>query len=98
MTLPEPARSGGLHHVEVWVPDLAAAVSSWGWLLGELGWQPYQHWDAGRSWLRDGTYLVLEQSPALFPDRHPNAGGPDVYAAYLADTQGYEVELVARWP
>jgi catechol 2,3-dioxygenase-like lactoylglutathione lyase family enzyme len=31
----------------------------------------------------------------LFPDRHPHAGGPDHYAAYLEDTDGYEVELVA---
>ncbi|WBC17690.1 hypothetical protein O7600_13060 [Micromonospora sp. WMMA1998] len=57
---------GGLHHVEVWVPDLEAASRSWGWLLGEL-----------------------------LPERHPHAGGPDSYAAYLTDGQGYEVELVA---
>jgi hypothetical protein len=25
-----------LHHVELWVPDLAGAVGPWGWLLGEL--------------------------------------------------------------
>jgi hypothetical protein len=31
----------------------------------------------------------------LFADRHPYAGGPDTYAAYLEDGQGYEVELVA---
>jgi len=31
----------------------------------------------------------------LFPDRHPFAGGPDHRAAYLADADGYEVELVA---
>jgi len=31
----------------------------------------------------------------LFPDRHPHAGGPDHYAAYLANTDGFEVELVA---
>ncbi|GAB4047336.1 VOC family protein [Catellatospora paridis] len=31
----------------------------------------------------------------LFADRHPHAGGPDTYAAYLEDEQGYEVELVA---
>ncbi|MFF5072451.1 VOC family protein [Micromonospora olivasterospora] len=31
----------------------------------------------------------------LFPDRHPYAGGPQTYAAYLANDQGYEVELVA---
>jgi catechol 2,3-dioxygenase-like lactoylglutathione lyase family enzyme len=31
----------------------------------------------------------------LFADRHPYAGGPEHYAAYLEDTQGFEVELVA---
>jgi catechol 2,3-dioxygenase-like lactoylglutathione lyase family enzyme len=31
----------------------------------------------------------------LFPDRHPHAGGPDNYAAYLENTDGFEVELVA---
>lgn len=31
----------------------------------------------------------------LFPDRHPYAGGPQTYAAYLANTDGYEVELIA---
>lgn len=128
--------NGSLHHVELWVPDLAAATRSWGWLLGELGWGPYQHWDAGRSWRLGDTYLVMEQSPALsgpahdrlapglnhlafhagpraevdrltaaapahgwtllFPDRHPYAGGPDTYAAYLEDTLGYEAELIAE--
>ena len=28
----------GLHHLELWVPDLAEARRSWGWLLSELGW------------------------------------------------------------
>lgn len=31
----------------------------------------------------------------MFPDRHPFAGGPGTYAAYLEDDDGYEVELVA---
>ncbi|WP_372700050.1 VOC family protein [Arthrobacter sp. JSM 101049] len=31
----------------------------------------------------------------LFADRHPHAGGPDHYAAYLEDADGFEVELVA---
>ena len=30
--------------------------------------------------------------------RHPHAGGPDHYAAYLASTDNYEVELVAAEP
>jgi hypothetical protein len=31
----------------------------------------------------------------LYADRYPHAGGPDHYAAYLEDGDGYEVELVA---
>ena len=34
----------------------------------------------------------------MFPDKHPYAGGPDHYAAYLTDDQGFEVELVAGPP
>lgn len=124
-----------LHHVEVWVPSLARAERSWGWLLTALGWAEYQRWPAGVSYRDGATYVVFEESPALtgrthdrcapglnhlalhagtrddvdalvtqapdhgwvllFADRHPFAGGPDTYAAYLADADGYEVELVA---
>lgn len=126
---------GLLHHVEVWVPDLAAATSRWGWLLTQLGYEPLQSWEAGLSYRLGPTYVVLEQSPAMtdhtherrrpgvnhlafhagsrgqldelvsgcaergwhlmFADRHPFAGGPQHYAAYLQDDDGYEVELVA---
>lgn len=60
----------GLHHVELWVADLAAAQRSWGWLLTELGWVEYQRWPAGMSWRVGGTYLVIENSPACRGDRH----------------------------
>jgi catechol 2,3-dioxygenase-like lactoylglutathione lyase family enzyme len=130
--------AGGLHHVELWVPDLDRAVQEWGWLLGRLGYKPFQDWPDGRSWRLGGTYLVVEQSSALtaaehdrlrpglnhlafhagprqrvdelaadgpaygwtllFPDRHPYAGGPGHYAAYLASTDNFEVELVAVEP
>ncbi|MGW7421255.1 VOC family protein [Streptomyces sp. NPDC054813] len=32
----------------------------------------------------------------LFTDRHPYAGGPGHYAAYLENGDGFEVELVAQ--
>ena len=32
----------------------------------------------------------------MFADRHPHAGGPDHYAAYLENADGFEVELVAH--
>lgn len=68
MTVAAPA--GGLHHVELWVPDLAGAVARWGWLLTELGWSPYQDWPAGRSWRYGATYVVLERSRDLTAATH----------------------------
>ncbi|MGI5439074.1 VOC family protein [Streptomyces shenzhenensis] len=133
---PGPA-PGTLHHVEIWVPDLTNATEDWGWLLESLGYSPYQEWPAGKSWRKDHTYLVFEQSPALtahrhdrrapglnhlafhagsrrdvdalvetatgngtwrllFPDRHPHAGGPGTYAAYLENRDRFEIELIAH--
>lgn len=61
---------GVLHHVELWVPDLARATASLGWLFEALGHTVFQDWDAGRSWRLGSTYLVLEQSPALTAGEH----------------------------
>ena len=57
--------TGVVHHIELWVPDLQRAMASWGWLLGALGYQPFQQWAAGCSWRLGATYIVVEQSPAL---------------------------------
>jgi catechol 2,3-dioxygenase-like lactoylglutathione lyase family enzyme len=60
----------GLHHVELWVPDIARAIDSWGWLLGTLGYEVYQDWPGGRSWRAAGHYIVVEQSSALSAGVH----------------------------
>jgi RimJ/RimL family protein N-acetyltransferase/catechol 2,3-dioxygenase-like lactoylglutathione lyase family enzyme len=65
-----PVPTGGLHHVELWVPDLARAETSLGWLLGELGWCPHQRWSDGVSWRRGSVYVVVEASSARVSDRH----------------------------
>jgi RimJ/RimL family protein N-acetyltransferase/catechol 2,3-dioxygenase-like lactoylglutathione lyase family enzyme len=133
-----PPTAGALHHVELWVADLAATEESLGWLLGELGWRVDARWRGGVSWRRGATYVVAEDSPdrvgdaherrrpglnhlalhagdrarvdeltkeavargwrLLFADRHPHAGGDAHYAAYLEDSAGFEVELVAAPP
>lgn len=61
---------GALHHVELWVPDLPRAITSFGWLLNALGYAEYQSWEAGRSWRLGATYIVVEQSPALTATHH----------------------------
>jgi catechol 2,3-dioxygenase-like lactoylglutathione lyase family enzyme len=125
-----------IHHLTLWVPDLDRARTSWGWLLGELGYVSYRRWDTGEAWSHQTVRLVLEQSPDMVPgmlhsrlrpgmnhlafdvpspsavdllaerapdhgwqrlyaDRKPHALPPDTYAAYLEDSDGFEVELVA---
>lgn len=133
---PRPDGSrGSLHHVELWVADIAAAKREWGWLLGRLGYRLGDDWGHGQAWELGPLYIVIESGPdvapgrhdrvrpglnhlafhagsrgdvdavvadsaeagwtLMFADRHPFAGGPDHYAAYLESTEGFEVELVA---
>ena len=54
-----------IHHIELWVPNLTRAEASWGWLLVELGYQPFIQWPEGQSWRAGAIYIVLEQSPDL---------------------------------
>lgn len=60
----------GLHHVEIWVADLAAAQAGWGWLLGELGFRRESAWPEGESWSAGGAYLTFTTSPNLSRDDH----------------------------
>jgi catechol 2,3-dioxygenase-like lactoylglutathione lyase family enzyme len=57
-----------LHHVTLWVPDLVRAESSWGWLLGEMG---YVRDDALDTVLlfrhASGFAVALEQSSDMVP-------------------------------
>ncbi len=132
----DPPPTGAIHHVELWVPNLDKAITSWGWLLTALGYRMFQDWPGGRSWQAGHSYIVVEQSPArtasrhdrcrpglnhlafhvetrelvdeltreaqlhgwqlMFTDQHPFAGGPQHYAAYLENSDGYEVELVGH--
>ncbi len=124
-----------LHHLEIWVDDLAASTASLGWLLSRIGYQIQSQWANGISYEFGDHYIVLESGPdvlhqrherrspglnhfafslpnaedveavvaesmqhgftLMFADKHPYAGGPDHYAAYLEDNAGFEVELVA---
>ena len=49
-----------LHHLDLWVDDVATAEGEWGWLLAWCGWQRE---DGMLSWVHpDGTYLFMEHS------------------------------------
>lgn len=67
-----PPTSSGLHHLELWTADLAAAEPAWHWLMTTLGWRAerVEGWDLGRIWRHaDGSYLVLEQSADVRGER-----------------------------
>ncbi len=66
----EAARTGLLHDLELWVPDLSAARPRWQWLLGALEYEQFQSWDNGVSYRLGPTYIVLEQSAALIEGSH----------------------------
>ena len=57
-----------LHHLTLWVPDLARAEPSWRWLLGELGYR-VQAPREGVLVFRcdDGAAIVMEQSRDMVP-------------------------------
>ena len=52
---------GTVHHIELYVRDLAVSLEFWGWLLAELGYSEFQRWDQGVSYVLGGTYIVFVQ-------------------------------------
>ncbi len=52
----------GLHHVEIYVSNLKISKKFWSWFLDLLGYQEYQAWDAGFSYILDTTYIVFVQT------------------------------------
>jgi catechol 2,3-dioxygenase-like lactoylglutathione lyase family enzyme len=97
-TPPGGAVTGTIHHLEFWVPDLDRAAASWGWLLEELGYEPFGDWPGGRSWRAGQTYIVLEQSPDRTASRHDRLRpGLNHIAFHVADQEQVE-KLVAVAP
>ena len=90
--------TGTLHHVELWVPSLERAVASWGWLLAELGYEPFQDWPAGRSWRLGETYLVLERSADLSADTHERLRPGLNHLAFHVDGAARLDEIVIAAP
>jgi catechol 2,3-dioxygenase-like lactoylglutathione lyase family enzyme len=54
--------AGKLHHVEIYCSDLKKSADFWGWFLSELGYQVFQKWSAGVSFILADTYLVFVQA------------------------------------
>ena len=53
---------GKLHHVELYVKNLKRTKDFWSWLLKELGYEEFQSWEQGISYIHGETYLVFVQA------------------------------------
>src|ERR1700749_2980567 len=89
---------GLLHHVELWVPDLAKAEREWGWLLGRLGYEPFQDWADGVSWRLGPVYLVVERSRAMTAGPHDRLRPGLNHLAFHAGTRDEVDALAADGP
>ena len=59
-----------LHHVELYVSDLARSLHFWTPLFGLLDYREFQRWPEGVSYMHGDTYLCLVQAP----QQHLDAG------------------------
>ncbi|PJN87632.1 VOC family protein [Bacillus sp. mrc49] len=53
---------GFIHHIELYVSDLRRSIGFWGWFLEEMGYEPYQEWEIGKSWRLAEMYIVFVQA------------------------------------
>ena len=98
MTGTTAGRTGLLHHVELWVPDLGRALASWGWLLAQLGYTRFQEFPGGISWRLGDTYVVAEQSPALTAAEHDRCRPGLNHLAFHVASRELLDELVVAAP
>jgi catechol 2,3-dioxygenase-like lactoylglutathione lyase family enzyme len=86
-----------LHHLEIYVSNLSKSSEFWGWLLGELGYDPYQKWDSGISWKHGETYLVFVQAEERFLDvvYHRSRVGLN-HLAFQAESRQQVDEITTR--
>ena len=57
-----------LHHLTLWVPDLARSEPAWRWLLGEIGYHVDRSLDHVLVFRHHSGFAVaLEQSPDMVP-------------------------------
>jgi catechol 2,3-dioxygenase-like lactoylglutathione lyase family enzyme len=90
-----PAR-GSLHHLELWVRDLEAARTSWGWLLDRLGYARGDVWERGESWHLDDAYVVIESGPDVLDVAHERRRPGVNHVAFHAGTRAEVDELTAE--
>ncbi|MBR8643968.1 hypothetical protein KEH51_02125 [[Brevibacterium] frigoritolerans] len=87
---------GFLHYIELYVSNSKRSIDFWGWFLDEMGDEPFQEWESGRSWRLGEMYIVLVQAETRFLDipYHRGRVGLNHLAFHAASRQ--QVDEVAR--
>lgn len=62
------AKTGTLHHIEIYVSDLNATKQFWGWLLTEIGYKQRNEWPEGITYILEDSYIVFVQTEQAFLD------------------------------
>lgn len=85
---------GMLHHLELYVRDLEVSAAFWGWLLAQLGLDPYEEWDEGIGWRHPagGPAIVLVVAPEGARDLDRRSVGLN-HVAFSVPTQDDVDEL-----
>lgn len=60
----------GIHHVEIWISNLAHDLAEWSWLLTQLGCELESEWPEGQSWSVGGAYITFTTSPNTVGTSH----------------------------
>ncbi|NQV51416.1 MAG: VOC family protein [Candidatus Marinimicrobia bacterium] len=79
----------GLHHIEIYVSDLEKSKQFWSWFLGLLGYEAFQSWDQGFSFIYGNTYIVFVQTlkQHLTPEYHRCRTGLNHLAFWAASAE-----------
>jgi len=95
---PLQARTGSLHHVEIYVSDLHKSIGFWSWLLcDKLGYKPFQQWEKGQSFILGNTYIVFVQAEERFLDIPYHRCRPGLnHIAFHVDSKEQVDELTAE--
>ncbi|NQV43042.1 MAG: VOC family protein [Candidatus Marinimicrobia bacterium] len=63
------SKDAGLHHIEIYVSNLEQTRQFYEWFLGLLGYQEFQSWEQGFSFLQGSTYIVFVQTADKYLDQ-----------------------------
>ncbi|AZV62480.1 VOC family protein [Peribacillus frigoritolerans] len=87
---------GFLHHIELYFSNLKRSIDFWGWFLDELGYEPFQEWESGRSWRMGEMYMVFVQAETRFLDIPYHRGRLGLYHLAFHAASRQQVDEIAR--